>query len=257
VQPARRDGARRDGARRDAAGLAAHLARRYPYPDRDEIGTLIDAGDWLVPSLLARICQCVDRDDLVEEIRGWWSVPPPELEKVAKLAVPGIFYLPFDGLMGAALAACDRSFRELDRLGGDGSAAPAVVTSMVAAGQRAPLLLVNVRGRPTADKSLVLTESELELLDRIPAGVAGEVLDFVRQPGRSFLVLGCSPRDPLLHRVARLLDADPSASQGPCFLVSSRNDADDRYWKPYRVEWVDAEPAEVVDALLDLSGAAP
>jgi hypothetical protein len=187
----------------------------------------------------------------VEAVGVWYedARPSPELAAIAGLSVPGMFYLPFDGLMKAALAAANRPFREVNRLCGEpGAMAPAAVGG---AGGAAPVLLVHVRGTPEAHKSLVLTESELEgLWERIPAAVAGEVLEFVRQPFRSLVFLGCSPRDPLVHRLARLLDVDPSASQGPCFFVStSANEADDRYWRPFRVEWIRAEPAAVVQAL--------
>ncbi len=68
---------------------------------------------------------------------------------------------------------------------------------------------------------------------------------------RSLLFLGIHPRDPLVHRLgAKLLDARISKSVGPVYFVyPSPSPVDEAFWDKYGVEWIKADPDELVRAL--------
>jgi hypothetical protein len=118
-------------------------------------------------------------------------------------------------------------------------------------GEHAEPLLVNVLGTLTQATSLVLTEIDHEhlLWNRLPRA-SSEVVDVIHQMGRSFLFLGVSPRDAFARRLAHLLEVGDASMQGPCFFVSTEaTGVDAAYWKPFNVQWIHEDPAEVVEAL--------
>jgi hypothetical protein len=77
-----------------------------------------------------------------------------------------------------------------------------------------------------------------------------DVVDLVRQMGRSFLFLGVSPRDQLARRLSCLLETGEASMQGPCFFVSREaTEVDTAYWRSFNVLWIREEPATVIEAL--------
>lgn len=231
--------------------LIHRLARESEYPEEDELLRMEAAGDWYLSLLLARVCQHYQREGrryrLIESLQSACgrAEPPAPLALIASWNVPGVFYLHFDGLMEAALKRTRKMARVLNR-----------VEQSQTGGEHTEPLLVNVLGTLDNAASLMLTEMDHEhVWERIPHA-SSDVVDLVRQMGRSFLFLGVSPRDMLVRRLSCLLETGEASMQGPCFFVSrDATEVDAAYWKPFNVLWIREEPATVIEALTERMGA--
>lgn len=224
--------------------LIHRLASESGYPEEDELLYMEKAGDWYLSLLLARVCQHYQRDGqryrLIQYLQSLCarSEPPEPLRQIASWNVPGYFYLHFDGLMEEALKQAGKMARVLNRV------------DMSLTGEQAETLLVNVLGTLTQATSLMLTELDHEhVWERLPRA-STDVVDLVRQMGRSLLFLGVSPRDFLVRRFSSLVEVGEASMQGPCFFVSKQaTEVDAAYWRPYNVQWIHEEPAAVIEAL--------
>ncbi|MFC7626584.1 CHAT domain-containing protein [Paraburkholderia humisilvae] len=181
---------------------------------------------------------------LIDAIRDWYdnARPSPSHHALATWSVPAIFDTHFDGLLERAFEAAGRASKVIYSL-----AAPPVDL------QSSQEVLVLVRGAPTNDDSLVLTEQENESLlvtmDRLSPSI--EQLATAER-GRCILLLGVNPRDPVVRKLARRLIRLHS-NQGPAFFASSSFTAADRaYWKSLDVTWINAEPDALIDKLTKL-----
>jgi hypothetical protein len=92
-------------------------------------------------------------------------------------------------------------------------------------------ILILVRGTLTNDASLILTEQENEdlaaAIDRLSPAIE-QITTVVM--GRSVLLLGVNPRDPIVRKLARRL-IRPRTNQGPAFFVCPKfSSADKAYW---------------------------
>ncbi len=195
--------------------------------------------------LFQRVCQhylfVSQYFQLVRTLRDAYrtAVPPPALLELANWPVPGIVYTHVDGMLAEALKALGKPVRVLNRVEQEIETEPGVP------------LLVHLRGTLSDPESLVLTEEDFERLWEELARLSPQVVDLVhRELGRSLLILGASPRDPLVRRfVNRLLPRGPTRNQGPIFFVHpDRTEVDDAYWRRFAVRWVDERPDLVVQA---------
>jgi len=227
--------------------LADLLARAFEFPGDDDLWKVNGADAWAADLLLQRVCQhiqFVKRDEpfrLVMAIRDAYrsALPPASYAAVAQLDVPGIVYTHYDGLMAEALERAHRAVRVVNR-----------VDQQIATTDNAPLL-VHLRGTVTDADTLVLTEEDHEKLWDAMANLSSQVSDLLTGDlGRSLLIAGPSPRDPLLRRfVKRLLPHGPSKTQGPIFFVCDHHSpADEAYWTRYHVRWIDEAPHTIVQA---------
>jgi hypothetical protein len=158
---------------------------------------------------------------LIDTIRNWYenSTPHPSHLALATWPVPAIFYTHFDGLLEAAFAREGRTPRVVYAL-----ANPPDL-------QQNHQVLVLVRGTLTNDESIVLTEQENEELsatiDRLHPSIE-QITTAVT--GRSVLLLGVNPRDPIVRKLARRL-IRPRGNQGPAYFVCPNFTACDKaYW---------------------------
>ena len=152
--------------------------------------------------------------------------------------MPGLFYLHFDGLMEEALKRLPKLARVLNR-----------VEQSQTGGEHTEPLLVNVLGTLNNAASLMLTEMDHEHVWERMAHASSDVVDLVRQMGRSLLFLGVSPRDMLVRRLICLLETGEASMQGPCFFVSREaTEVDASYWKPFNVLWIREDPVTVIEA---------
>jgi hypothetical protein len=224
--------------------LIQRLAAECEYPEHEDLEQMEKAGEWLISLLLARVCQYYQRDGLrfrlINSLLDIYkkAAPPPSLLRIAQWEMPGIFYTHVDGLMEEALKRAHKL--------------PKVINLVQApqSGARATPLLVNVRGSLGHSQSLVLTESDHDrLLERL-ANPSMDLVELVRQTGRSLLFLGASPRDPVIRRLTGLLETGEATTQGPCFFVSPEaTEVDRAYWRNFNVEWIREEPAAVIESL--------
>ena len=111
-------------------------------------------------------------------------------------------------------------------------------------------LLVHVRGTYKRADSLVLTERDHDRLwDRI-GRMTPEISWLIRgHMGHSLLLLGVSPRDPLVRRlITRLLD-QATRNRGPIFFLCRPGEKGDPYWEEYSVVWIEGDLEALTSAI--------
>lgn len=235
-----------------ARALSQKLRPDYPrwQPDHSLCTT---AGEWMNCSLLQRVCQHYARQpgglgDLIKEIvQHYCDVdPPPLLQELAGWEAPALFYTFFDGLLdGCATQGVGRFTHVIDQLD----------KPRTAEGKRTgrESLLVLVRGSIANAKTLVLTESDHERLAASIVNMQEEYQAIAKEPGRCVLILGSSPRDPLVRQLGfKLLESGPFRQQGPTFFACRDHDAvDDAYWGQFETQWIDDDLEQLIPALTE------
>ncbi len=225
--------------------LADLLAGDCGYPIARDFEVSDLAPDWAAEPLFQRVCQHYlfvrQYYQLVRTLRDAYrtAAPPPALVALADWPVAGIVYTHVDGLLLKALNAIRKPVRVLNRVDQEIDPEPGVP------------ILVHLRGTLADPESLVLSEEDSERLWEELARLSPQVIDLVhRELGRSLLILGASPRDPLVRRfVNQLLPRGPTRNQGPIFFVHrGPTPVDDAYWRRFEVRWIDERPDLVVQA---------
>jgi len=227
--------------------LARLLARWSEYPQVADFELNERAGEWLDSTVLQWVCQHFRSIKRIRHLlyaaidETYAGCKPPEAVcAVASWTVPGIICTYFDGLIEQALKERDRSFT-VNRALQEGTDR-----------EQGKPLIVHLRGIWSDADTLVLTEEEhdqlWDRLTKIPPQVAALVHG---AKGRSLLFLGIHPRDPLAHRLgAKLLDPRISKSVGPVYFVHPAPTAvDEAFWNNYNVEWIKANPDDIVHGL--------
>jgi hypothetical protein len=248
----------RDGAVRSAEAppgvppgplqLARHLARQCQYPRAGDFTLVEGAGEWMDFTLLQWVCQHFHslrkiQHKLYDTIVDAYAQarPTPSLHAIVSWKVPGIICLHFDGMAHLAAKEAGKEVQPLNALDAKVAVKPG------------DTLLVHVRGTWTDTDTLILTEEEHDRLwDRL-ADLPSLVTDLVHATrGRSLLLLGVHPRDPLARRLcAKLLNPQVSGKVGPIFFACTEpTEVDEAYWGRIKaVEWIRAEPGALVAAL--------
>ena len=224
----------------DPADLVERLAVEGDYPLQLEAATL--QGMQAKASFLPSLCQYMKRHVVIRVLQDVYqnAQPPPEFLSLAAMNVPAIVYMYFDQLLERALAQMKKPVQTVTAI--DRSFDPDPKAT----------LLVYLRGTLQDFDSLVLTEDDYESLwDQIGTMCLGVRNLMKGRAGRSALILGVSPRDPLLKRfLARMLDAGSRRSQGPTFFVcTNHTQADDAYWAKYDVRWIPLDLDAFADGL--------
>ena len=228
--------------------LARKLAERSAYPLLAADFALVEqAGTWMDSLVLQWVCQHFNsleeiQDQLFTAIEECFRPlkPSESLKALATWDVPGYLCTYFDGLLQQAIQEQSRVVQVLNAVQAATPPEPGVP------------LLVHLRGAWTDDRSLVLTEDEHnDLWDRI-GNLPTHVTELVHaSPGRSLLVLGAHPRDPLLRRlVSRLIPPETARRVGPVFFACERpTEADEAYWSRFKVQWLRDPLDRLIDAL--------
>ena len=178
-------------------------------------------GEWLHTALLQRVCQfyegMIDRTEIVDEIERIYSRVelPQALVNIASWPFAGVFCTFFDGLLRRAIGT-QREVVEVHRIDRDFER------------QAGTLTLVELRGSLRQPGSLVLTaadEQELvwEHISRMPAQ-----MQRLGGYGMALLVLGCSPRDPLVLRLIHKLRGTIKEKDKKLIVAAPRCSAVDR-----------------------------
>jgi len=231
--------------------LVTELASDGCYPDEKEIEFASEFAPYIYPRVFQYYVSENKRYKLVEWLHAHCAAesPSPVMSRIASWNAPGIVYTHFDGLMEEALKRGNRLYRPLD-ISHQSLASTSEVTPGVASSR---LLLFNLRGTLSDEASLILTEVDHERLYDELAKASAEVSGLFKGAlGRSVLLIGVSPMDPAVRRLARLfLDTRQSTStQGPRYFVTTHASAGDRaYWKDFDVQWIDADPWRFVEAV--------
>jgi hypothetical protein len=158
---------------------------------------------------------------------------------IAAWGAPALFYVHFDGLMEAA-------YQQRQRI-------PTTVYRLTApADARQGDMLILVRGTINDTSSLILTEREREglefAIDNLPASIEQIT---TREIGRSVVLLGVSPRDPVVRRLAKKL-ITPRANQDTSFFISADfTEADEAYWSFLGIRWIRADAPAAVAVVTD------
>jgi CHAT domain/SIR2-like domain len=227
--------------------LALELATASQYPLMSDFDMLTSGESWLLSTVLSSVCQHFQkvnrrrRPGLIQAIQQTYQkcIPREPLLTIAQWDAPGIVYTHFDGLMEEAF----KSVRKAARIVPSVEQAPDAGEDEV--------LLVHLRGTIKDERSLVLTEEDhdrlWDALGRLPSRIA----NLARGTGRSVLLLGVSPRDPLIRRLSmQLLETGDNRLQGPTYFVcSSHTTVDDAYWSKYDVKWIEAACDDVVASI--------
>jgi hypothetical protein len=232
----------------DLRRLATILAPGCSYGPLDAEESTSSVGEWLAGILLQRICQRYrmqeTRSELIASIRDVYvkQPPPDDLRKIAAWRPPVLFSLTVDGLLEVAFAETQQHVRIVNQLEEDVDLAPGTP------------LLVNVCGSISDEESLVLSEDDYDQLwDRLAAGkIAAQIGAGIKgYLDRSALILGASPRDPLLRRLAqRLLDTSAKRRHGKVFFACEDfTRSDEAYWAKYNTVWLHANTSEVIQSL--------
>jgi hypothetical protein len=234
--------------------LAQKLADEAKYPRMDDfrfVDQVAEAsGLWLLQTVCQHYEQEKERYKLLMAVQRAYKdfAPPPAAEAIASWDVPGIICTYFDGLIGVAMERQHRSVRVLKGV------------DQRLSGLKGETVLVHMRGIFNDGASLVLTESDHELLSDRMAKMSPEVTDLTRkQVGLSLLYLGVSPRDPIIRRLTRALRGGAGsaavATQGPMYFACANHSAvDTAYWDKYNVEWL---PLSLDDLLAAIAAAMP
>jgi hypothetical protein len=228
--------------------LARILADASAYPALNDFDIVERAGEWLEGWLLRRVSQhfLSNQDiqhELFERIEKAFGPcePTPPLLDITRWQVPGYICLYIDALLERALRERERSF-------------VALTLSAETPSARDVSRLVHLCG--TWDKSdsddFTLSEQQHDQLWDKLAKLPPWLSDLVHaESGRSLLILGAHPNDPLVRRlVAKLLDPKVSLRTGPIFFPNSGCSQVDRaYWTTQKVHWIDETPAAVISAI--------
>jgi hypothetical protein len=244
---------RRGGGDRSLYTLLGSVAQACQYPDASEIKFAETAGDGYCAALLARVCQhyqnqnreqrfglirflrqCCSRDDV-----------PNVLRALASIDVAGYLYTHFDGLLEEAV--------------GRSGVTPRIVNSFSRApsGGHVRPTIVNLRGSLSDPANVVLTETDHEeRFDALKLPVTEIAELFGEEIGRTVILLGASPRDPILRRaLSQHLDTSEKRTQGARYIVSPvTHPVDEAYWHRFNVHWIPHHPEAVVEALVDARG---
>jgi hypothetical protein len=226
--------------------LTEHLSQQCEARDTDMLEAVGQAGfaELAFQSAAEVFVQEKMRFNLIDAIRLWYenAEPSPAHLALASWRVPALFYTHFDGLIESAFQRQER--------------APKIVYTLSNPPdlQQGGPILVLVRGTLTNDASIRLTEQDNEdlaaVIDRLPPTIE-QVTTAVM--GRSVLLLGVNPRDPIARKLARRL-IRPRTNQGPAFFVCPTfTSADKAYWASLDVNWIKAEPDAVIAKLTALS----
>jgi hypothetical protein len=207
--------------------------------------------DWPLQS----VCQYFERSNrryrlleaVSDEYRG--VQPPPGIETIAALDVPGMIFTYFDGLIEDALTARRVRFRSL----------PGVTGSYpLSTGQ--DTIVVQMRGTAKQPATLVLTETDHEALLEGMRDMSTDITELTRKDiGRSVLYIGLHPRDPIVRRLTPALRGSPEmqsrSAQGPLFFAyDGDTDVHEPYWSRYNVQWVRVSTEDLVGALARVAG---
>lgn len=218
--------------------LAEILAQESDYPAKDMDFTLAkSAGEWMEALLLQWVSQhylygCKAQSfRLIERVRKLYTGVsiPSGLKQISHWKVPGLFYCQCDGLMEEALA--ERNVAVLNR-----------VTYEAPMGNEG-MLLVNLRGSWT-DNTLLLTEQDHDQLWNDLQMMHSHVRDLIdKELGRSFLIIGAHPRDPLVRQLCtHMLTETNARTRGNVFYVCSKHSkVDEAYWEQFNTQWIDME----------------
>jgi hypothetical protein len=230
----------------------------HPYPPATltaDFQLCASGGDWMSGLLMQWVCQHnvfkhTARATLIKALREIYSGldPGDAVRKIAGWPVTATFYTFFDGLIESCVNRGDSPLNII--LYGVQEPASASVGALAA--KPRPLLLV--RGSLSKSDSLVLTEEDYEdLLENI-SQMPPTTASLARQTGSSVVFLGVSPRDPLVHALARkILETTTRRTHGPTFWVYRQpSEVDKAYWSRYAVEWIHHPTDQVIDALSDL-----
>jgi hypothetical protein len=228
--------------------LLCVIAKACQYPDDSEIKMSETAGDGYCTSLLARVCEHYQnreqRYGLIRFLRQHCSreLIPDVFRTLASLNVAGYLYTHFDGLLEEALGRSGITPRTVNAF----SKTPSPV--------RVRPTIVNLRGSLSDPDSVVLTETDHEeRFDALKLPVA-EIAELLGEEiGRTVVLLGASPRDPLVRRaLSQHLDTSPKRTQGERYIVSPvRHPVDEAYWHRFDVHWIARHPEAVIEALLE------
>lgn len=229
--------------------LARLLAGKCGFPGTSEFELAKEMEPWLCDTVLQRVCEYyiseeteIERIDLTEQIRDIFAGldPPRAFASLTRWSAPGAICTYFDGLLVEAFE------RKRQR--------PLIVSStdQPAEEMEDAFKIVHVCGLPTDPESLVLTETDHDqLFDRLeqPGGSLTGLIN--SRFGHSILLLGVSPRDPLVRRLCSiLLRADRGRRVVPIYFAAPNPDVTDQlFWRQFNVTWIDADTDELVDAL--------
>jgi hypothetical protein len=229
--------------------LARRLAEEAGYPRMDDFRIADDvaesSGLWLLQTVCQHYEQEKERWKLLMAVQKAYKdfASCPAAEAIAAWDVPGIICTYFDGLIEEAMNRQHRTFRVLKGI------------DQRLSGLRGETVLLHLRGVFSAGASLVLTETDHELLVDRMMRISPEVTDLTRtQIGVSLLYLGVSPRDPLIRRLTRMLRGGPGSTtpgtQGPTYFACRNHTAvDTAYWDRYNVEWLPLSLDDVLTAV--------
>lgn len=237
--------------------LLHQLADEIDYPDRNELlvaETVEEFCSVLLPRIFEYYEKTKDRSELITKLQACCVMTMPAgLRRIAKWRVPGIVYTHIDGVMQEALKAAGRAISVVN------VADRPLAASAEASRDDAPLTLFNLRGSLEEVESLILTDRDHDELiqDRLERANTDVVNLFKKTFGRAVLFIGVSPLDPALRRLARLYLEAPRKLQGPRYFVVQHASAGDKaYWKDFDVQWIESDPATVIEALDAALGAA-
>jgi hypothetical protein len=238
----------RDAAPPSLRELARAAAKASEYGEEGDFELLKQAGEWLEPSIFHRVCQYFRGERarahrlmrlLEDAFRP--CKPPPSVEALARWDVPGYICLTFDGLLERALKDMGRPFVSLGL--GDPSPTDLEITRLVN--------LCGVWGE-RANRAPALTERDFERLwDRLAKPPDWLVNLITSVEGRSLLLLGAHPREPLARRLASQLYAREVAdAAGPIYFATvDHRPADEAYFRGHEgleIRWVDATPSALI-----------
>ncbi|MDW3221811.1 MAG: CHAT domain-containing protein [Paracoccaceae bacterium] len=233
--------------------LARFLAAKCDYPAMDELDIGETSAAWWASSVLQRVCEFyvsretgLQRIDLCEAIRDHYdkNQVPESFRSIAGWNIPGAICTYFDGLLARAFEEDRRYPKVLSNA--------AQSTEDVDEEPR----LVHICGLPREPESLVLTETDHDMMfDRLeePDGTRSCMVNSAY--GLSVLMLGVSPRDPMVRRLASiLLRADAGRGTIPIHFVSTEDEPLARlFWGRFNVSWYQTSPEEFVQQLTGIA----
>lgn len=229
-----------------ARKLAQDAACTYPLL-RPDLDLCERAGEWMNGNFLQWVCQHREaqnetRSELVEFVQAHYAKaePPPLLEALKSWKVPALFYTYFDGFLEGEVtrgaAWLNRVVYDLDK--------SLESTSPSLEGQR---FLVLLRGSHRRGKSLVLTESDHDILFERIRNISSQLAEFTLKEKRLTLFLGVSPRDPLIRQLSRqLLATEQRLHRPPYFVWKGWTAVDRAYWQRFGVRPIDEDASTVV-----------
>jgi hypothetical protein len=226
--------------------LATDQSCSYPLLQAD-LELCERAGEWLSGHFLQWVCQHREaqnetRSELVEFVQSRYAgaSPPPLLASFLQWKVPALFYTYFDGFLEAEVthgnAWLNRVIYDLDK--------SLESTSSTLEGDRFLFLL---RGSHRRGKSLVLTETDHDVLAEKLRNISPQITELTLKEKQLTLFLGVSPRDPLVRQLARrLLATSQRLHRPPYFVWKGWSLVDKAYWQQYGVRPIEEDASTVV-----------